>query len=338
MTKLASKTDVELQRLRRDPSNFGYVFDAALEPKLRVRLGESFVVETEDALTGRLLEGGTLPTAEFMPELLATPAKLNPISGPIYVDAVSKGDLLAVHIERVEPADVGSLALLEGVGPGYGWRRWELFDRPRRYLVEHHPGPSGTTRDGSLTIGRFSWSLNPLIGTIGVAPEYVPESSLWGQTPAGGVLDNRNICEGSTIFFNAYHDGALLFLGDMHAAQGDCEFFGIADEARGEVQLRCEVVRSKTIPFPRIERDDCVIQLYASRPLEHAVTTATRLLMEWLVEDYGCTEEEAYFLVDINPDFRITVGVMVTYDPILYTVSAEVKKAPFAGNGSPRAG
>ena len=58
------------------------------------------------------------------------------------------------------------------------------------------------------------------------------------------------------MYLNAYHDGALLFIGDMHGSQGDTEFFGVANETRGTVQLSVDVNPNKRIPFPRIEKSD----------------------------------------------------------------------------------
>jgi acetamidase/formamidase len=77
------------------------------------------------------------------------------------------------------------------------------------------------------------------------------------------------------VYLNAYHDGALLYIGDMHGSQGDTEFFGIANETRGEVQLSIDVIRNKRIAFPRIEKPDSIVQMYSYRPLEDAVRSAT---------------------------------------------------------------
>jgi acetamidase/formamidase len=113
----------------------------------------------------------------------------------------------------------------------------------------------------------------------------------------------------------------------MHGVQGDCEFFGVADEVRGEVELVCDVVKGKRVPYPRLETDDKLIQVYCYRPLEDAIRSATRLLMEWLVEDFSLTEKQAYWLVAVNPDFRIVIGNMVNFEQIQYTVTAEISKA-----------
>jgi amidase len=315
-----------VQRLNADAEYLHYVFDPAIPPRLTVALGERFVIGTEDAFSGRLRGEGTLPTPEHLPEMRSTPGRFNPLTGPIFVEGVEAGDTLVVRLERIEPAQTGVIALIEGIGPQWGWRGWSFFDGPKRFPIRHVPGASGTTRDGTLEVEGYSGPLQPLIGTIGVAPEYVAESTIWGQSPHGGVWDNRNVCEGTTLYFPAFHDGGLLSLGDMHGVQGDCEFFGVADEVRGDVELVCDVIKGKRIPYPRMETEDRLIQVYCYRPLEEAIRSATRLLMEWLIDDYALTEQQAYWLVAVNPDFRITVGNMVNFELIQYTVTAEVSK------------
>ena len=111
-----------MQRLARNSENFHYVFDAAISPALRVELGESFVVETEDAFSGALFEEGVLPVPEQFPELGSTPPRVNPVTGPVYVNGAERGDLLAVTLERIEPAPVGVHAIVEGWEPGVSGR------------------------------------------------------------------------------------------------------------------------------------------------------------------------------------------------------------------------
>jgi amidase len=307
-----------LRRLTREPANRHYVFDPALPPAMTAGLGESFVVETEDAFSGALSEEGVLPVPDQLPHLRSVPPRVNPVTGPVHVAGVERGDLLAVTLERIEPAAVGVHAIVDSWEPGTSWRDWELFSGSRKFSVEH--------RDGLIRVDSYVGPMMPIVGTIGVAPEYVAESTIW-QSAHGGVWNHRHVCEGATIYFNAYHDGGLLSLGDMHGVQGDCEFFGIADETAGEVQIRCDVVKGKQIPFPRVEHRDRLIQMYCYRPLELAVRRATKLLLEWVRTDYGLSEQEAYWLVALNPDFRITLGNMLHIDRIEYTVSAEITRA-----------
>jgi len=319
-----------MKRLVADQDTLTHSFDPNREPRLEVEPGESFTVETEDAFNGRLSDEHAVPTEEFMPELASRPGRLNPVTGPVYVKTAEPGDTLVVHIRRIEPSERGAIALMEDIGPQWEWRDWEFFDGPKRFTVEHHRGSSGRYEDGSLSVDGYEGPLAPLVGTIGVAPQYVTQSALWGQADHGGVWNHRYVAPGTTLYFPIYHLGGLLSLGDVHGAQGDCEFFGVADEVAGEVELACDVIKGKSIAYPRLETEDKLIQIYSYRPLEMGVRAATRLLMEWLVEDHGLSEKQAYWLVAVNPDFRIVIGNMIGFELMQYTVTAEISKRSLA--------
>ena len=139
-----------LRRLPRAPyEELAYAFDPAAEPRIEVDPGESVVIETEDCFSGRLLEEGTLPTPEFLPEMNSSPGRFNPVAGPVYVRGAEPGDTLVVHIERIEPADKGTIALFDAMGPGSQWRDWKFFDGARRYTIHHEPGPNSSSRNGA---------------------------------------------------------------------------------------------------------------------------------------------------------------------------------------------
>jgi acetamidase/formamidase len=187
---------------------------------------------------------------------------------------------------------------------------------------------AATWEDGAVKLHPLGLRVRkaPFIGTIGVAPEREVETSLYGQGSWGGNLDVRDICPGTRVLIPCYHQGALLYVGDMHACQGDTEFYGTAMEIRGAVTLRCEVIKHKRVPFMRLEKEESLISLAAARPLEEAVWRASLQLMEWLIEDYHCSPRQAYLLLGINPDFRVNVYQMVLMGKLQYTVGAEISK------------
>ena len=168
---------------------------------------------------------------------------------------------------------------------------------------------------------------SPFIGTIAVAPEREVESSVLGQGSWGGNMDVHDICAGVRLLVPSYHKGALLYVGDVHACQGDTEFYGTAMESRGTVTLHCEVVKGKQVPFIRLENETSIISLACARPLEEAVWRASIQLMGWLTEDYGCSQRQAYLLLGVNPDFRINVYQMALIAKLQYTVGAELLRS-----------
>jgi len=315
-----------MQRIARDQA-MEYVFDHRHPPKLRVCQGESFVIETEDAGSGLVRSADVASQIDDFPVRQFEPAKANPIGGPVYVEGAERGDLIEVNIEQINVDEQGFTNFRPGVGPLGDSNRWPSLRGPYVHIIKHLPGPSGTYRDGKGVLSPgISWELRPFIGTIGVAPDREVESSAVGQGPWGGNLDIRDMKEGTRCYINCYHEGGLLYIGDVHGTQGDTEFYGTADETRAEVTLSCRVVKRKKIPFLRLEKPESIVSLYSFRPLEDAVETAIVNLMEWMVTEHGVSERIAYMHASVNPDFRVNVYQMVRIGRIQYTVGAEIPR------------
>jgi amidase len=314
-----------MKRIPREKARV-YVFDRALPPILRVAPGEKFVVETEDSNSGYLRQEGQSPlNRPFIDE--TWPPSANPVGGPIYVEGVRKGDLLAIKIEDILVAADQSFTFAARRGPIHDSYKWSEAAEPWTHILRHEPGPSGTMRDGKIWFNdKVSWPVSPFIGTIAVAPEREVITSIYGQGSGGGNIDCREVKPGNTFFMNSQNEGGLLFVGDVHASQGDTEFSGVAAETRAEVTLSVDVIPAKKIPYPRIETPTHLISLYNSRPLEHAVTKAVFHLMEWLVEEYGMSQRDAYMQISVNPEVRVQIYQMIPDMPLFYTAGVEFPK------------
>ena len=248
-----------------------YAFDARDEPVLHVKQEESFQIETDDALSGLIEDDSDNPKVhQFVGDAhvdalnAAWPPKYNPVVGPIYVEGCEAGDVLAVNLETIDPWRYGFSGILPGIGPYGESTRWDgQCAVPRVQVIEHLPGPSGKTRDGK---GKYSdkltWDLEPFCGTLATAPEREVFTSLLGQGPFGGNIDCRDVAPGHTILLNSYHDGALLYIGDIHGGQGDTEYTGIADETRATVQLNCTVIKNKRMPTVRIVKPESIVAVW----------------------------------------------------------------------------
>jgi len=307
-----------------------YAFDWREEVVLKVEQDETFQIETDDACSGLIMDDSDNPEvrsfhdAHWQKLQEKWPPTFNPVVGPIYVEGCAKGDLLAVTLDWIDPWRYGFSGIIPGLGPLHDSRKWEGCADEHVHVIEHFPGPSGHTRDGT---GKYSdkltWNLQPFCGTLATAPEREVFTSLLGQGPFGGNIDCRDVAPGNTIYLNSYHDGGLLYIGDMHGSQGDTEFTAIADETRATVQLSCKVVKNKRIPCVRIDKPDSVVAVGINLPFEHAVYDACFNLMEWMRDDYGVKPKDTYTRMSCDPEFRIRTYQMVRAVTLQHVAGAE---------------
>jgi amidase len=316
-----------MQRILREQAR-KYAFDWRDAPLLRVRAGESFEIETYDASTGFFKTPDDKAIPGKRPGFDRTPPHANPIGGPVFLEGAERGDVLAVTIEDIVVDDYSWVAIGPRRGPLGESTRWpELSADYTTKIFKHTPGKSGTTRDGTLHFNdRLSWPITPFIGTLGVAPDREVTTSLDGQGEWGGNLDIRDVAPGNRILLPIYHPGALFYLGDVHASQGDTEFTGTAAETKATVRIKLDVIKSKKIPWMRIEKPHSIVAIHANRPLEVAVETATFNLMDWLITEHRFTPTDAYCLVSTCPDFRINVYQMCKIGKLGYVAGAEIPK------------
>jgi amidase len=316
-----------VQRIPRELAR-KYAFDWDDEPLLRVEPGESFEIETYDASTGYFRSPADKAVPGRRPGFDRHPPLANPIGGPVWLRGAERGDTLVVTIEDILVDDYSWIAIGPRRGPLGESTRWpELSGDYTTKVFRHTPGPSGTTRDGTLHFSdRLTWPITPFVGTLGVAPEREVTTSLDGQGDWGGNLDIRDVAPGNQVLLPVFHEGARFYLGDVHASQGDTEFTGTAAETKATVRLRLELIKGKRVPWLRIVKPASLVAVYAYRPLEIAVETATTHLMQWLIDDHGFTATDAYCLVSTCPDFRINVYQMCRIGKLSYVAGAEISR------------
>jgi acetamidase/formamidase len=316
-----------MQRITREQAR-KYAFDWRDEPLLRVQCGESFEVETFDASTAYFKSVQNKAIPALRPGFDRTPPLINPIGGPVYLEGAERGDTLVVTVEDIVVEDYSWIAVGPRRGPLGESTRWpELSGEYTTRIFRHTPGPSGTTRDGTLHFNdRLTWPITPFIGTLGVAPEREVTTSFDGQGEWGGNLDIRDVAPGNRAFLPVFHRGALFYLGDVHASQGDTEFTGTAAETMATVRVKLDLVKGKRVPWLRIDKPASLVSAYACRPLEVAVENATVNLMDWLITEYSFTPTDAYCLVSTCPDFRINVYQMCKLGKLNFVAGAEIPK------------
>src|SRR5947209_8169548 len=183
-----------MQRITREQAR-KYAFDWEDQPLLRVEPGESFEIETYDASTGYFQSAQDKAIPALRPGFDRNPPQANPIGGPVWLQGAQRGDTLVVGVEDILVDDYSWIAIGPRRGPLGESTRWpELSGDYTTKVFRHTPGPSGTTRIGTLHFSdKLSWPITPFVGTLGGAPDREVCSRLDGQGEWGGNLDVRDV-------------------------------------------------------------------------------------------------------------------------------------------------
>lgn len=300
---------------------YHYVYSRFPEPVLRVDPGAVIVAETHDAFEGKIRNESDSPGKQ-----LNFPY-LNPQNGPVYVNGAEKGDCLAVYIESVVPRGpqpCGTTVVMPEFGGLVPTADTAMLNTP---LPEKVRKLNVTPEGGVVWNDRITLPYEPFIGTIGTAPEIEAISSLVPDY-YGGNMDLPDVAPGAVVYLPVNTEGAYLYLGDCHAAQGDGELCGVAVEHPTVTTVRVDLIKGWTIRSPRLENDRFYMTIASARPMEDAARGAYRELIRWMATDFGFDEIDAYML--LTQCGRIRLGNMV--DP-KYTLGASVLKSIA---GSPR--
>ena len=246
--------------------------------------------------------------------------------GPFYIEGATTNDVLVVKIIRVRPnhhlaatklySDFGGLATDARV------RFLNDPIPPRRYLWRlDRAKMTATTTLPDSRMKEITIDLRPMLGRVAVAPRGAEAfSGLW-PGDFGGNMDAPEVREGTTVYLPIFHDGAYFYFGDGHARQGEGEVAGTGLETSMDVVLHIDLIKGKTIRWPRFEDADYIMVAGSGRPLIDAFRLAHVELAEWLVADYGFGKWDAYQL--LGELAESTVANIV--DPA-YTVIAKYPK------------
>ena len=273
----------------------------AFEPRLRVAPGEIVHFETVDASSGQLNRDST--SADLAKLDLS---RVNPVTGPLYVDGAKPGDALKVTVLSMRPSGWG----WTGNIPGFGLLT-EQF--PDARLHHWHYGP-GLTPAMYGPGGRVP--LKPMCGTIGVAPAEPGLHSIIPPRNVGGNMDVRDIAEGTELWLPIEIEGAIFSVGDTHAAQGDGEVCGTAIESPIDVSLKIELVEDARLRMPRyltpgpvashLDKKGYEVTTGIGPDLMAGAKAAVSDMVELLSRRYGFSPIDAYMLCSVCADLRIS--------------------------------
>ena len=246
--------------------------------------------------------------------------------GPFYVEGATTNDILVVEVIRVQPNhDLAGVQLYSDFGGLATDSRLRLLNDPieaRRYEWSlDREAMTGTVALPDSEMEEITIELRPMLGRVAVAP--ANGEAFVGLWPGnfGGNMDAPEVREGTTVYLPVFNEGAYFYFGDGHARQGEGEVNGTGLETSMDVTLRIDLIKNRTIAWPRLEDDSHIMVAGSARPLIDAFRLAHVELIEWLVDEYGFGKWDAYMLVGQLAES--TVANIV--DPI-YTVVAKFPK------------
>jgi acetamidase/formamidase len=304
--ELKARRDTQLRATPRvhefEPILFHRQFRGDAAPVLRINAGDTvrtWTLDTtgKDARERQLSAGG------------------NPQTGPFFVEGVVPGDTLVVHLKAIRlnrDSAVTTAQLLGGtLSPYYHQQLKQAEFGLAFWHLDRAAGVAHLANAPSQKLKDFTVPLRPMLGGIGVAPEGGVAMRTGSLGEFGGNLDYNRLVEGTTLYLPVFHPGALLFLGDGHAAQGDGEIAGNALETSLDVEFSVDVIPGTSPRGPRLESEEFRMAMGIAGSLQLALQEATTNMAQWLEEDYGLNRSEVASIL----------GTAVHYD--IATVAAD---------------
>jgi acetamidase/formamidase len=280
--------------------HFGW--DNSLPAAVRITPGESLEFEVVDSAAGQL---GPLSTVEDVSRLDFS--KVNPVTGPVFVEGARPGDVLKVTLLSFTPSGWGWTANI----PGFGLLEDE-FKEPALHVWKYDAATLAPAMFGRW--GKVP--LKPFTGTIGVAPAEPGTHSVIPPRRVGGNMDVRDLSQGTELYLPVEVAGALFSVGDTHAAQGDGEVCGTAIESPMRVALQFDLIGELPLSYPHFRTPGPVARHLDEKgydvttgigpDLMQAARAAVRSMIDLLSRRHGMPAIDAYLLCSVCGDLRIS--------------------------------
>jgi amidase len=309
------------QTVRYEPAARDLKFVYATVPAVAtLKPGDTLETKTFDAFGNVITKPG---------DTMAMVTGDNPLTGPFAIAGAEPGDTLVVKILELT---VDSTRGVGALAPGFGALNTTSYtpmlnaNLPEKiWFYDIDPRANEATfhaLDSSFTT---RIPLQPFLGCIGVAPAGGEARSSIVPAEFGGNMDAPEVRPGYTLYLPVNAPGALLYLGDGHAAQGDGEVAGTAIEVPLRVRLQVDLIKGKRIAWPRFENDSTIMAVGAYRPLDDALRIAFTELVSWIHTDYGLSALDAYELLSktakihlvemVDPNYVVVAAVDKRYLP-----------------------
>ena len=311
VAKRAKKPLSTPQVHRFEPTEFHRVFSDAIAPVLHIFPGDTVSTWTVDAggvdsKGVRRSQGG------------------NPETGPFYIEGAFPGDTLVVKLNKVrlnrDSAISSGRIASTALTPAYVERTKYQDDFDSDWILDRVNG-IGRLKNPSEHLKNYTVKLQPMLGCLAVAPPAHQAFRTGYPGTFGGNMDYNQIREGTTVYLPVFVPGALLFVGDGHAAQGDGELTGNALETSLDVEFTVELISGRATGGPRAENDEYLMSSGIGNSLGEALQLATTQLVNWLQTEYKLAPNEA--AVVLGTSMRYDIAEIV--DPLVHVV-AKIRK------------
>ena len=264
-----------------------YKFSPSMKAVTTVSAGDTIKVETNDCFYQQVTsEEQILTEIDY--------DRLNPATGPIFVEGAEPGDLLKLKIVSIDVKDRGVAAVVPDEGV-----LGDQVTKPIIRVIE--------IEDGHAIFHGVKLPIRPMIGVIGVAP--LVEDGEWATDSPwkhGGNMDTTDIKAGSTLYLPVKQEGALLALGDCHAIMGDGEICFTGLEVPAEVVLEVDLIKGKATKWPLVETDEYTMVIASGDDLDAAVYEAASQAVNHIKDSLGIEWEDAYIMASLSVDMKIS--------------------------------
>ena len=285
--------------------HFGW--DNANKPVIDIKSGETIEIDTVDSSGSQLNIDSTIDDVKNLDF-----SKVNPVTGPIFIEDAKVGDVVEVELIDFIASGWGWTAVI----PGFGLLTDE-FTEPDLNLWKYNK--DNPIESIYSTYGKVP--LKPFVGTIGLALKEPGNHSIVPPRHCGGNLDIKDLSKGSKVRFPVQIPGALLSLGDTHAAQGDGEICGTAIESPMKVIVKVNLIKNMKIPSPQfetfgpvsnhIDKDGYFVTTGVGSDLMEGAKNAIRSMIDLLVKKLNIPDSKAYMFCSVCADLRISEVVDV---------------------------
>lgn len=298
---------------RFEPTVFHNYFSSTIPPALTIFPGDTVESWSVDA-------GGVDPQGKRR-----SPGG-NPLTGPFYIEGAFPGDTLVVRFSRIrlnrDSAGSGQRVTPSALNPGYFAQQQQqnIQNFDSSWTIDRQAGFARLTKP-TEKLKDYRVPLKAMLGCVGVAPPQTQSFRSGYLGTWGGNMDYNQLVEGTTVYLPVYQPGALLFVGDGHAAQGDGELTGDALETSTEWTLTVDVIRGRNIAAPRFENTDYFSASGIANSLPEAVQGATTNLARWLEEEYKLNASEIGVVLGTGIHYEIAELV----DPQVHVVAKIAK-------------